>query len=103
MSAWTYRHVDLEEAPYPDGTPVLRPVVPVMRAPGSAQLRGVIDSGSPISAANAALFGQFGIDLDSAQPMYGLGLTVGGQYARANLPPSSSKVTRSAEASVTDG
>ena len=56
-----------------------------MRAPGSAQLRGVIDSGSPISAANAALFGQFGINLDNAQPLYGLGLTVGGQFARAGV------------------
>jgi hypothetical protein len=83
VSIWIYPHVDLEESPHPDGSPVLRPVVPVMRAPGSAQLRGVIDSGSPICTANAALFGQFGIDIDNDPPLYELGLTVAGQFARA--------------------
>ncbi len=83
MATWTYRHVDLEESPYPDGAPIMRPVVPLMRAPGTAQLRGVIDSGSPISAANASLFGQFGIDIDTDPPLFELGLTVAGLFARA--------------------
>ena len=79
VATWTYRHVDLEESPYSDGTPIMLPVGSLMRAPGTAQLRGVIDSGSRISAANASLFGQFGID----PPLFELGLTVGGQFARA--------------------
>ena len=52
VATWIYRHVHLEESPYPDGAPIMRPVVPLMRAPGTAKLRGVIDSGSPISAAS---------------------------------------------------
>ncbi|MDQ3542742.1 MAG: hypothetical protein M3431_02580 [Actinomycetota bacterium] len=83
MATWTYPHVDLEESPHPDGSPILRPVVPLMRAPGTARFRGVIDSGSPISAADATLFGQFGIDIDNDPPLFEVGLTVNGQFARA--------------------
>lgn len=54
-----------------------------MLSPGSAQLLGVIDSGSPISAADARLFGQFGVDIESDPPLYEVGLTVAGQFARA--------------------
>lgn len=83
MTHWVYPHLDLEEPPLPDGTPILRPVVPLMRAPGTAQFPGVIDSGSPICAADARLFTQFGIDIDNDQPLFELGLTIGGQFARA--------------------
>lgn len=38
----------------------LRPVVALMRAPRTAQASGVIYGGSPISAADAAPFGQLG-------------------------------------------
>ena len=83
LATWTYPHVDLEESPHPDGSLIKRPVVPLMRAPGTAQRRGVIDSGSPISAANVVLFGTFGIDIDNDPRLYELGLTVSGQFACA--------------------
>ena len=81
MAAWTYPHISLNESPHPDGTPILRPVVPLTLASHSTQLAGVIDSGSPISAANAALFRDIGIDIDNDEPLYELGLTIGGQSA----------------------
>ena len=61
----------------------MRPAVPLMRSPESAQLLGVVDSGSPISLADARLFGSFGVDIDNDPPLYEVGLTVAGQFARA--------------------
>jgi hypothetical protein len=83
VAAWTFRHVDLQEPWHPDGTRILRPAVPLLRSPGTAQLVGVIDSGSPISVADARLFGQLGVDVDNDPPLYEVGLTVAGHFARA--------------------
>lgn len=41
---------------------------------------GVVDSGSPASVANATLFGELGVDIDRAEPLYGIALTVGGRF-----------------------
>lgn len=83
LAGWVFPHVDLQEPPHPDGTRIVRPAVPLMRSPGTARFVGVIDSGSPISVADARLFGQFGVDVDHDPPLYEVGLTVAGQFARA--------------------
>lgn len=62
---------------------IRRPVVPVAVNESAVRLQGVIDSGSPISAANAALFTGMGVDIDTDEPLYDLGLTIGGLSARA--------------------
>jgi len=80
---WTYSHLSLDESPHPDGTQILRPIVPLTLAAETTPLTGVVDSGSPISAANAALFGDMGIDIDNDEPLYEVGLTIGGRSARA--------------------
>lgn len=77
---WTYPHQDLEESSYPDGSPILRPVVPLEVASDVPSLPGVIDSGSPLSVANATLFGRIGIDIDTDSPLYEVSLGVGGRY-----------------------
>lgn len=80
MTSWVYRHQDLDEPPYPDGSRVLRPAVPLVVSPGLPSVLGVVDSGSPASVANATLFGELGIDLDRAEPLYEIALTVGGRF-----------------------
>lgn len=41
---------------------------------------GVLDSGSPVSVANADLFRWLGIDIDQAEPVYEMPLSVGGGF-----------------------
>lgn len=79
-TSWVYPHQDLAEPPYPDGSPVLRPAVPLMVSPGLPSVLGVVDSGSPASVANATLFGELGVDIDRAKPLYEIALTVGGRF-----------------------
>jgi hypothetical protein len=43
---------------------------------------GVLDSGSPVSVANADLFRWLGIDIDQAEPVYEMPLSVGGGSSR---------------------
>ncbi len=80
MTSWVYPHQDLAEPPYPDGSRVLRPAVPLMVSPGLPSVLGVVDSGSPASVANATLFGELGVDIDRAKPLYEIALTVGGRF-----------------------
>ena len=61
LAGWVVPQVDLQEPPRPDGTQIVRPAAPLMRSPGTARSCRVIDSGSPISFADARLFGQFGV------------------------------------------
>lgn len=46
-------------------------------AEGMAAVLGVLDSGSPISVANADLFALLGVDIDAEDPVYEVPLSVG--------------------------
>jgi hypothetical protein len=79
---WRYEHADLDEPRFPDGTAIRRPVVTV-GAPGSLRdYTAVIDSGSPVSAADSRLFASFGIDIDSQQPLFEVPLGLGGSFSK---------------------
>lgn len=77
---WTYPHRDIGEPPLPDGTPVRRPTVPVQIPSVSEDLLAVIDSGSPISVADAQLFKWLGVDLANAEPVYEIPLGLGASF-----------------------
>jgi hypothetical protein len=79
-SSWVYPHQDLGEPLHVDGSPVIRPVVPLVVAPGLPAVLGVLDSGSPVSVANADLFGWLGIDIEHGDPLYEMPLSVGGGF-----------------------
>lgn len=79
-SNWVFPHQDLGEPLHVSGTPVLRPVVPLIVAPELPAMLGVLDSGSPVSVANADLFRWLGIDVDRSEPVYELPLSVGGGF-----------------------
>ena len=81
---WTYAHRDLGEPALPDGTPVRRPVVPLLIAPHAEEFLAVVDSGSPISLADAQLFHWLGIDLRTATPLYEMPLGLGSNFG--NVP-----------------
>lgn len=81
MTDWIYPHRDLDEPPYPDGSPVLRPVVPVVVSSGLPAVLGVLDSGSPASVADATLFDMLGVDLERDEPLFEIPLTFGGRFA----------------------
>lgn len=49
-------------------------------APGLPAVLGVLVSGSPVSVANADLFGWLGIDIEHADPVYEMPLSVGGGF-----------------------
>lgn len=78
MPHWTYEHVDLGEPPLPDGSAIRRPVVLVVPGRRSSTLIAVVDSGSPMSVADASLFPSLGVDLNHDQPLYSVPLTLGG-------------------------
>lgn len=84
MTSWVHLHQDLDEPPYPDGSLVLRPAVPLVVSPGPPSMLGVLDSGSPASVANATLFGELGVDIDRTEPLYEIAFTVGDQTVDAN-------------------
>ena len=69
-TAWTYPHRDLGEPALPDGTRVRRPTVPLQIGSFSEDLLAVVDSGSPISVADAQLFKWLGVDLAKSTPVY---------------------------------
>ena len=79
-SSWVYPHQDLGEPLHVDGTPVLRPVVPLILTPELPAMLGVLDSGSPVSVANADLFRWLGIDIDHSEPVHEMPLSVGGGF-----------------------
>jgi hypothetical protein len=56
MTDWVYMHRDLDQPPYPDGSPVLRPAVAVVVSSSLPAVLGVLDFGSPASVADATLF-----------------------------------------------
>lgn len=86
---WIYDHQDLGEPPHVDGSPILRPVVPLIVAKELPAMLGVLDSGSPISVANADLFTWMGIDVATADPLYEVPLSVGGGFERTRCSVSS--------------
>jgi hypothetical protein len=67
---WIYAHRDLGEPLLPDGSPVRRPVVPLLVPPFSEDFLAVVDSGSPISLADEQLFTWLGVDVKQADPLY---------------------------------
>jgi len=79
---WRCSHEDLGEPVHVDGSPILRPVVPIVVAVGMPAVLGVVDSGSPISVATADLFERLDIDIDSDQPAFEVPLSVGGGFER---------------------
>jgi hypothetical protein len=80
LSQWIYEHHDLGEPALPDGSPVRRPLVP-LHVPGQRRnFLGVIDSGSPISVADASIFELLGIDLGHDEPLYSVPLGLGGGF-----------------------
>ncbi len=79
---WAYAHLDLGEPHLPDGSIVQRPVVTVAPVHSAQILLAVVDSGSPISVANARLFQRLGIDTERDKPLYDVPLTIGGGDGR---------------------
>jgi len=79
---WSYDHQDLGEPHLLDGSPVLRPVVPLIVSDDLTTVLGVLDSGSPVSVADAAVFRWLGIDVDATEPMYEIPLGIGGGFDR---------------------
>jgi hypothetical protein len=79
---WVYAHQDLGEPVHVDGSPILRPVVPLIVAPELPAVLGVLDSGSPISVANVDLFTFLGVDINADEPLYEIPLSVGGGFER---------------------
>jgi hypothetical protein len=77
---WTYPHRDIGEPPLPDGTPIRRPFVPLQVPLVSEDLLAVIDSGSPISVADAQLFKWLGVDIANATPVYEIPLGLGASF-----------------------
>lgn len=66
---WVYAHQDLGELVHVDGSAMVRPVVSLDVVAGMAAVLGVLDSGSPISVANADLFALLGVDIDVDEPV----------------------------------
>lgn len=77
MQRWVYAHQNLGEPVHFDGSLVVRPVVPIEASAGIAAVFGVLDSGSPISVANAELFELLGVDIDVDDAVYEVPLSVG--------------------------
>ena len=75
-----YEHQDLGEAPHPDGSRILRPAVRIGWGQNRTPVLGVLDSGSPVSVANADLFEMLGVDLGVDAPLYEVPLSVGGGF-----------------------
>lgn len=79
---WSYPHRDLGERPIREGSAILRPVVTLKVEVLSEDLLAVVDSGSPISVADAQLFEWLGVDLLTAQPLYEVPLNLGSNFNR---------------------
>jgi hypothetical protein len=75
---WHYPHRSLGEPDLPDGSAVRRPVVTLAVESIQQTLLAVLDSGSPVSIADASLFAVLGIDLTNDEPLYQLPLTIAG-------------------------
>jgi hypothetical protein len=75
-----YEHQDLGEAAHADGSRILRPAVRIGWGENRAPVLGVLDSGSPVSIANADLFEVLGVDLERDAPLYEVPLSVGGGF-----------------------
>ena len=82
---WSYDHRDLGEPPLPDGTPIRRPVVPLAVAPFTEDLLAVVDSGSPISVADAQLFKWLGVDITTVRPLYEVPLGLGAGFGKVPM------------------
>lgn len=79
-ASWVYPHQDLGEPLHVDGSAVVRPVVPIIVAADLPAVLGVLDSGSPVSVANADLFRWLGIDIDENEPDFEIPLSLGGGF-----------------------
>jgi hypothetical protein len=79
---WRYEHLDLNEASLPDGTAVRRPVVTVGGRDSEREYVAVVDSGSPVSVADARIFASLGIDIESDTPIFEVSVGVGGAFSK---------------------
>jgi hypothetical protein len=79
---WSYPHRDLGERAYREGFAILRPVVPLKVDVLSEDLLAVVDSGSPISVADAQLFKWLGVDFARTEPLYEVPLNLGSVFNR---------------------
>lgn len=80
--AWIYPLRDLAENPFPDGSPILRPAVPILIPNQDSVHFGVLDSGSPLSVTSGRFARQAGIDLDSAVPILEVPLGLATRFDR---------------------
>ena len=83
--AWSYPHQDLGESVHVDGSAVVRPVVPLVISGLMPAVLGVLDSGSPISVADADLFALLGIDVERGRTCLRGPLSVGGGFERTRV------------------
>lgn len=82
MSPWVYPLRDLAESPFPDGSPILRPAVPILIPDQTSVHLGVLDSGSPLSVTSRRFARRAGIDLDTAEPVMEVPLGLATRFDR---------------------
>lgn len=85
MATWVYPHRDLDEPVFADGSPILRPVVPLILSPDRPDAVAVLDSGSPLSVADADLFAWLGVDVEVDEPLYELPNAIGGRFVNTRV------------------
>ena len=72
MGTWVYPHQNFDEPAFADGSPILRPVVPLILSPDRPAAIDVLGSGSPLSVADADLFSWLDMDVEADTPLYEL-------------------------------
>ena len=84
--AWVYPLRALGEAPFPDGTSIVRPAVPFLVAGHEQVHLGVVDSGSPLTVTSRDIAVRAGIDITSTAPLMELQPPSGTDGFRWSLP-----------------
>lgn len=80
--AWVYPLRALGEAPFPDGTSIVRPAVPFLVAGHEQVHLGVVDSGSPLTVTSRDVALRAGIDINSTAPLLEVPLGLGARFDR---------------------
>jgi len=80
--AWVYPWRALGEAPFPDGTSIVRPAVPFLVAGHEQVHLGVVDSGSPLTVTSRDVAVRAGIDITSTAPLMEVPLGLGARFDR---------------------
>lgn len=78
---WVFTLRDLGEPRLPDGTPVMRPTVPLVTIDTQVTdgYFGVVDTGSPISVSSVSFAKRAGVEMD-AEPVMLVPLGLGGRF-----------------------